>query len=387
MRFDAIVVGGGPAGASSAYHLSRKGLKVLLIEKENLPRFKLCAGCISARAIRLLPDGYQRLILNTIRAGRLGFRGLEETRAEAEGAVAHIVDRRDFDHFLVSKALEAGAELLRAEFLGFEREDEGYRVYTSWGTFEADLLVGADGFYSKVAKLLGYRKKKFFRSLELFTDGDMEDEVLIETGYVGRGYLWVFPHGDGISLGVASTGREDLLRILKDYSEKKGIKFHHPRGWHIPFVERDEDLHAGRERILLVGDAANMTDPLLGEGIYYALWGGKLLAEAIVENPSEPVGAYRKRLRPLVQELVYAGRIARLAYAFQSISYRMGKDFALKSFYKLLTGEKSYRDLYWRGLPGFLKHLTKAWLGGIMKPHEGGNRGSASERGTFTGKR
>lgn len=386
MRLDAIVVGSGPAGSSTAYHLSRAGLKVLLLEKDRLPRLKLCAGCVSIRTRSLLPDGYERLILNTIRAGRLCLGGLEEIRVDAGGDVAWIVDRRDFDHFLAVKAQEVGAELLHARFLGFEREDGGYRVYTPSGTFRTELLVGADGFYSGVARLLGYRKRRFFRSLELFTEGNMKDEVLIEIGHVERGYLWVFPHGDGISLGIASTGRENLLSILKAYSEKRGIRFLNPRGWHIPFVVKKEDLHTGRERVLLVGDSANMTDPLLGEGIYYALWGGKLLAEAVLENPAEPVRAYIHRLKPLLQELVYAGKVARLAYSFQGIAYRMGRDFALRSFYSLLMGEKSYRDLYWKGLPSFMKHLTKGWLGNIFRFNEGDSRGNTSEREPVAGK-
>ncbi|MDM7266203.1 MAG: hypothetical protein P3W89_000955 [Aquificaceae bacterium] len=53
--------------------------------------------------------------------------------------------------------------------------------------------------------------------------------MLIEIGWVSRGYLWVFPHGDGISVGIATTGKEDLLKILREYSNKKGIKFIHPR--------------------------------------------------------------------------------------------------------------------------------------------------------------
>jgi len=73
LRYDAVVIGGGPAGASTAYHLSKKGLKVLLVEKERLPRFKLCAGCLSARTLRLLPEGYERLLINRVRAGRLGY--------------------------------------------------------------------------------------------------------------------------------------------------------------------------------------------------------------------------------------------------------------------------------------------------------------------------
>ncbi|HAV40315.1 MAG: geranylgeranyl reductase family protein [Aquificota bacterium] len=379
MRYDAIVVGGGPAGASTAYHLSKKGLKVLLVEKERLPRFKLCAGCLSARALKLLPEGYEKLLINRIRVGRLGYRGLEEYKLEAGKEIAYIVDRRDFDHFLVEKALEAGADLLQASFLGFEKEGQGYRVYTSSGSVLSDFIVGADGANSKTADILGFGKRRAFKSLEFFTEGDLKEEVLIEIGWVSRGYLWVFPHGDGISVGIATTGKEDLLKILREYSNKKGIKFIHPKGWHIPFPEGD--LRLGRDRVLLVGDSASMTDPLLGEGIYYALWAGRLASEAIVKSPQEPLKAYRELLRPLKEELLSAGKIAKLAYRFQYVAYKMGRDYALKNFYRVLLGEKSYGELYLKGLFEFLKHLTIESFKSILNPHEGRN-----SRGIFSRK-
>ncbi|MCX7990041.1 MAG: geranylgeranyl reductase family protein [Aquificaceae bacterium] len=373
MKFDVAVVGAGPAGASCAYHLSGSGLRVLLLERERLPRFKLCAGCLSARTLRLLPEGYEGLLINRIRSGRLGFRALEEVRVEAEEDIAYIVDRRFFDHFLVKKAQEKGVELVEAEFLGFEDEGGGYKVFSSKGSFRTEFVVGADGVRSRTAKLLGFKRKSSYRSLEFFTEGRLEEEVLIEIGWVKRGYLWLFPKGDGVSLGVATTGEEDLLKILGAYSSLRGLKYRHPKGWHIPFLEKEGDITLGKGRVLLVGDAAGMADPLLGEGIYYALLAGKLLSEAVLKEPSEPLRAYRRLLNPLLEELLYAGKIARLAYSFQRVAYKMGKGYALRSFYRVLKGEENYKDLYRRGWLAFLKHLTEEVFSGIFRRHERGN--------------
>ncbi|WP_448584251.1 geranylgeranyl reductase family protein [Thermocrinis sp.] len=348
MKFDAVVVGGGPGGAMSAYELSKGGLKVLLIEKKHLPRFKLCAGCLSARIEKLLPEGWKHLIKHTIKVGTLGYEGREFFTLPYPSALAYIVERSEFDHFLVKKALEAGAEVWDGcEFLGFNR-GKAIEVLTSRGKVEAEFLIGADGFYSKVAKALGYKKDRFFRSLEFFSETGLDQEVRIDIGLVEKGYAWVFPN----SVGIASAGTDELLNILRVYTKRLGLK-EKPKihGWHIPFLEREKDFHKGVGNILLVGDASNCVDPLLGEGIYYAVYGAALATKAILTNPSNPALEYEKLSKPMIRELIYAGRIARIAYRFQRWAYRWGKRGALRAYYKLLTGEYTYRSLFF-----------KAWL-------------------------
>jgi geranylgeranyl reductase family protein len=357
-RYDVVVVGGGPSGSTCARLLSEAGLKVLLLEKERLPRFKLCAGCLSARAEDLLPRGWKKLVLNEIRGGYLGFRGRDYRRIRSSLPVAYIVDRSTFDHFLVKEALASGADLWEeTEFIYFEGEGP-LKVYTNKGPIRTDFLIGADGFHTRVGRQLGYRKRKFFRSVEFWTEGSLRDEVVIDLGLVSRGYCWVFPKGDRVSVGTASTGREDLMKVLETYA---GTSAHlgsgevkRARGWFIPFAEREEDLHLGKGRVLLVGDSANLVDPLLGEGIYYSLLGGKLLAEALLRSPGDALSLYSTSVKKhILADLLYAGRIARLAYRFQRTAHRMGGT-ALGDFLDLLLGRAGYPDLYKRGLVRFL---------------------------------
>ncbi|WP_448587552.1 geranylgeranyl reductase family protein [Thermocrinis sp.] len=347
MRFDAVVVGAGPAGAMTAHELSKNGLKVLLVEKEKLPRFKLCAGCLSARIEKLLPWRWDHLVKHIITFGTLGYEGEESFTLPSSRPLAYIVQRSQFDHFLVEKAVEAGAELWeRCEFLGLEMGNP-ISISTSKGKVEADFLIGADGFYSKVAKALGYKKDKFFRSLEFLSETGLERGVRIDIGLVQRGYAWVFP----TSVGVTSSGKENLLEVLKNYAKRLGLKETRIHGWHIPFVEREEDFQCGKGRVLLVGDASNAVDPLLGEGIYYGILGALLVSKAILNNPLNPSWEYRQLSKPTIKELVYAGRIARIAYPFQRFAYRWGKKGALRAYYRLLTGEATYKSLFF-----------KAWL-------------------------
>jgi len=108
-----------------------------------------------------------------------------------------------------------------------------------------------------------------------------------------------------------------------------------------------------------VGDSANLTDLLLGEGIHYAVWSGKLAVKSLLENPENPTESYKRLLKDIKEELYYAGKIARLAYRFQRVAYKMGKKGVLRSYYQLLEGEKTYRELYKRGWLHFIGELTK----------------------------
>ncbi|MDQ7038612.1 MAG: geranylgeranyl reductase family protein [Aquificota bacterium] len=357
-RYDAVVVGGGPSGATCARILAEKGARVLIVERETLPRFKLCAGCLSARIDPLLPKGWKKLVLNSIRGGYLGFRGMSYREVSSNLPVAYIVDRSGFDHFLVKEAVASGSDLWEGtEFVRFEGEGP-LKVHTTKGTVLADFLIGADGFYSKVAKQTGFGKTRFFRSVEFWTEGEVTDKVVIDIGLVKRGYAWIFPKGELVSVGIASVGKDNLRKIIETYVagnpflKVRGVAG--VKGWMIPFTEHWGDLQLGRGRVMLVGDSASMVDPLLGEGIYYGVLGGKLLAESIIRNPSNALDLYTLKVRETIfPELLYAGKIARTAYRFQRTAHRVGEK-ALLRFLYLLSGVTSYGELYRKGLVGFL---------------------------------
>ncbi len=351
MRFDAIVVGSGPAGSTCAYELSKRGLKVAILEKKKLPRFKICAGCLSARIGKHLPKGWERLVLNSISSGVLRYKQ-DSFKLEDEQTIAYIIDRSSFDYFLTQKAMEEGAKLITDEFEGFEEEKGHYRVFTKGGSFTCDYLIGADGFYSKTAKLLGFEKRKFYRSLELFDKLEWgAKEVEISIGWVRRGYAWTFPRGEGVSIGIASGHGENLLSLLREYGRSDAK----PYGWHIPYSEGMKDLHLGRGRVLLVGDAGNFVDPLLGEGIYYAVLSGKRASESILKERSEPIKSYRILVEDLAREFEYAGRIAKIGYSWQWLAYRFAKLGGLSLFYELLKGRMGYKELYRRGWAKMVK--------------------------------
>ncbi len=354
MGYDVVVVGGGPAGSSCARVLAQKGARVLLIEKRKFPRPKPCGGCLSERIASYLPEGWTSTVLSEIKGGVLGYRG-EFAEREAGEKIASVVDRSDFDLFLLKEAEKAGADVREGvSFLGLE--EKPLRVHTTEGTFTADFLVGADGFYSRVRKHLGFQKRRYFRSLECSAELTLKDRVILELGVVSRGYLWIFPRGREASVGVATTGRENLLEMLDRHFRNHPlfgeVSLRKPRGWMIPFILKKEEAFLGRGRVLLTGDAASLTDPLLGEGIFYAVRSGLTAGEFL--STGKPKDYREAMLEEIVPELVYAGKIAALAYGFQGIAFRMGAGPAMERLFALLRGEETFRGVYRKGLPEFL---------------------------------
>ncbi|NPB05819.1 MAG: geranylgeranyl reductase family protein [Aquificae bacterium] len=360
--FDAAVVGAGPAGATVARLLAQKGLKVLLLEKARPPRQKLCAGAVSLRADGFLPPGWENAVLNEVYGGNLGWRGERYVSARSAKPVVKIVDRASFDLFLTLKAEDAGATVRFGErFLNFRRSDGGFEVVTDRTTYRARYLIGADGALSTVLRAWGARPRAVaVVEAVVETERAPSDEVFIDLGLVKWGYAWIFPKGEGrASVGLATLKGEvkNLRSLLEDYLSShpllKDARVSSLRGWFIPpsrgFVLK------GEGNLLLVGDASGATDALLGEGIYYAVRQAHILASCL---PSEkPLACYKKSLKPLEREFLFAYLTGLLAYNFQRFMFERAKEEDLLFFFGLLRGERGYREVFFYGLKRFLRSL------------------------------
>ena len=361
--YDLIVVGAGPAGATVSRLAAEKGWKVLLIEKESLPRPKLCAGAVSMRANPLLPPDWDNAVLNEIYGGNLGFRGENYINARSEKPVVKIVDRRSFDLYLTLKAKDEGVELHEGErFLNFRTlGDETVEVATDKATYKTRYLVGADGALSRTLKVFGIERKPV-AVLEAVVEtsvGDM-DEVFIDIGLVKWGYAWIFPKGKNrVSVGIASLKkerknlRELLLEYITNHPFLKGGKINSIRGWFIPISRGN--LIKGEENIFFVGDASGATDAVLGEGIYYSIKQAHILANCLSEK--NPQKCYGKKVKPMEREFLFAYLTGFLAYNFQSFMFKHAKSEDLKKFFEFLRGDLSYREIWLYGVARFMKSL------------------------------
>jgi geranylgeranyl reductase family protein len=212
--YDCIVVGAGPAGASTAYHLARQGHSVLLLEKHSLPRYKPCSGAVSPSVAEHFDFDFSPAIDRQVRRVRYTWKLGDPIDAELTTAEPiWMVKREVFDHFLVQQAQAQGALLKdQTEVNGIEAQADFWQVLTSQGTFEAAYLVAADGAQGPMAGWLGFPPLELRQAaiLEVPTPEPVGDDCAInfEFGLVKHGCLWNFPKQQGYSIGaVAFRGK------------------------------------------------------------------------------------------------------------------------------------------------------------------------------------
>lgn len=342
--WDVVVVGAGPAGATAARACALAGLKTLLLEKESLPRYKPCGGCLPLRCIPLLGDGAACVIENTIYRTRFTYCLKDPFFLASKTPIAFMVTRDRFDHFLVKKALEEGATLHEGEKVKrvLEKEDGVVVTLAQGASFSCKHVIGADGAGSVVARsfngLRGLTRGGFAVQSEIPLDGLPQfpnkdrDTIHLDFGGIPRGYGWVFPKRERLSVGIGGMFSENGKLNPLPYYERflEGLPYL-PKGMvrqvtgHLlpSFYDRSQTVAQGRR--LLVGDAAHLMDPLTGEGIYYALRSGLLASQAIVR--AETAGGLSA---PLYQEAVeaelfpnlrWALRFSRFVFQFTKLAY------------------------------------------------------------------
>lgn len=301
--FDAIVVGGGPAGATAASDLARKGLSVALLDRDG--RIKPCGGAVPPRLIRDFEIPLSLLVARATSARMIAPSGRAVSMPVGNGFVG-MVDRDSFDEWLRVRAAEMGATRLTGTFEGMEQDPDGgvtlhYRPKGAarGSTVEkvrARFVVGADGANSAVARAALPRSSQppFVAAYHEVVESPPEGLHGYEGGrcdvfYQGQVspdfYGWVFPHGGHASIGVGSAKKGFALReataALRAQTGLDGCRTVRVEGAPIPMKPRKR-WDDGRN-VVLAGDAAGVVAPASGEGIYYAMASGRMAATAVAE--------------------------------------------------------------------------------------------------------
>ena len=293
--YDVAVIGGGPAGATAAHDLAKQGLSTLLLDKAG--RIKPCGGAIPPRLLRQfdIPD---YLVVNRVSGAKIVSPKAKNVMMSINtGGFVGMVDRDVFDEYLRVRAADAGADRRIGTFDHIERDGAVPTVHYTTRDGEAAQVrarhvVGADGALSAVGRQnIGDHAPFVFAYHEVIRaparrdfDGDTCDVY-----YDGRlspdFYAWVFPHGDTVSVGTGSAQKGFSLRrsvgALRDIAGLADTETIRREGAPLPLypLKRWDN---GRD-VLLAGDAAGCVAPASGEGIYYAMLGGRLAADAVAE--------------------------------------------------------------------------------------------------------
>ena len=293
-HYDVAVIGAGPAGSTLARLLAEGGTRVVPIDHSH-PREKTCGGGISARATAMFPE------LDRLRTQ--GHSGTSLRLVSPRGLIATVkgsgqtfaIDREILDTTLLDSATAAGAILHRHRALSFQQSHHGYLINTGKETVRARLLVGADGIHSLVRrKLLGPipPEHRAFGAHLLVPDLSPPSALIRFFGDC-RGFAWVFNRRDRSSIGVGlpQSCMGDWRRRLASFfaEQAPGRKMGKPRCWYLPQASHIGFFKtpAAGQDWLLIGDAAGHVDPVLGEGIHFAIWGATLAADAVMKGQPE----------------------------------------------------------------------------------------------------
>lgn len=301
--YDVVVIGGGPAGATAATDLAKAGRSVLLLDKAG--RIKPCGGAIPPRLIREfeIPD---EMLVAKVTSARMISPSDRAVDMPIEGGFVGMVDREFYDEWLRERAAAAGAERRTGTFETITR-DSGevatvhYRPKTAAHdaepeTVRARLVIGADGALSTVARqnVAGADRMPYvFAYHEIIRSprngaaaASNFDPTRCDVYYRGSlspdFYSWVFPHGDVMSVGTGSAHKGFSLRgAVGDLRETAGFdKLETLRHEGAPIPLRPLKKWDNDRDVVLAGDAAGVVAPASGEGIYYAMVGGRLAGEA-----------------------------------------------------------------------------------------------------------
>jgi len=298
-RFDALVVGAGPAGSAAAIHLSRAGATVLLADKARFPRDKPCGGGLTGRALKHVPCAVDPVVEHVVDGLVVRARYGRKVAARSDVRLIDMTQRRRLDLHLAEQAAAAGADFRDdAPVSELELDEAGVTARVAGSRVHASFLVGADGANGVAAKAAGLGAG-IVRGVAL--EGNVPWSALerasytgtawVELGVVPGGYGWVFPKGDHANLGVGGwlTEGPRLRAHLDRLAREHGIDpsaLESVRGHRLPM--RELGAPAVRGRVLLVGDAAGLVDPLSGDGMYEAFVSARLAADAIsASTPDE----------------------------------------------------------------------------------------------------
>ncbi len=312
--FDVVIVGGGPAGTTTAMALENSGLRVALLDKAIFPRDKICGDFVTISGLRetftIKPELKERFANYPKKAvNRKTHFFIDDYKpVEIEWVTtSYTIKRIDLDNELMKVVKEGGkTHIFEGDGVKeIEEQENGYKLTTKNGAvFNTAVLVGADGAHSVVAKKLAdYKldKNHYGGSVRAYYQNLTNVDSTINEVYIHKdvvpGYFWLFPLSTteaNVGLGMHSKhitkNKINLKELMVQFIGKHKVlktKFSTAsmdgkiEGFGLPFYSKKYTLSG--KRFMLLGDAGNLMDPSNGEGIMPAICSAKFAADTIME--------------------------------------------------------------------------------------------------------
>lgn len=332
--YDVTIIGGGPAGASCAESLAKKGFKCLLLERYGKERYKPCAGGISFEAAQLKPVPPSIVERKIVQCRVVSLSS--QVKIDMADKVGYTVYRTTYDQFLRDEAAAKGACIHYYEQV--KRVAPAKGAVKGTGEYTSRVIVGAFGVSPSLHRQFNICTPKVVQLLQQEyrlpeekvseTIGDCI-EIYFDTTYSPWGYSWIFPKKAGVSVGVMSlpyTERkmERLTSFVQHQDNLKGVtpkRFNKKYTFGGLILQKPVEKTCG-ETFILIGDAAGLCDPITYEGIANAIKSGRIAADVIEKHLEygTPLSLYETRWKKEMYEndIKYAQKLQNLMYGHSS---------------------------------------------------------------------
>jgi len=378
------IIGGGPAGSMAAETLARGGVRVTVFEEKGAWE-KPCGGGLPPRALARYP-----FLLDAVQEHKR-LEDVEMVAATGASVRFHlrrplaVYARANLNQLLLGRAADAGAEVASDRILNFRREGSGWRLEGRETSYDADYLVLAAGARSRLRGLLAphFAARDFMLTFGYYAPG-ASDLLRVQFFEDFEGYAWAFPRPDHLSLGICGkVGDSDMHGLqarLHEFIRQHGYgeeSMRAPVFSHLlPALSTESwyNLRLAGPGWALAGDAAGLVDPVTGEGIYFAMRSGELLADALLEGAPD---SYPERVwRDFGKMLALGARMGRFFYrdyfcgahpSTALIEFSMRSRSFKELFEDLIEGSQSYPGLATRMYRTLAVSLGELVLGALSR--------------------
>lgn len=360
--FDVAVIGSGPSGASAALELAKNGISTVIIEKETLPRYKVCGGGFVYRGRKNMPFDVSSVVEREFYEVDTYFSKKKiKLTAKRDKPIVSMIMRDAFDNLIVEKSKEHGVTLLQNHKVEGITFGKNQIIHTSQGDVQAKFIIAADGALSPVAKMAGWEDtRSVIPALEYELEVPQEDfdrlskSVRFDIDAIPYGYGWCFPKKNHLSVGVGiflkNKKKINLKEHYAEYLKELGITTilkEDAHGFVIPVAPRTDKFV--QKNVFLIGDAAGFADPVTAEGISNAIYSGVLAAQAIVEankDADQAAKLYNDKLEAtILPELRTGVKLAKVFYEQETIRNILVKKYGqslCEAMTDIFMGERTY---------------------------------------------